>query len=295
MKTAGRSISNDSNSLLIIPYELLLLVGDLLDIASVFSIKIVCKKIWTMFGTLDLDLDLDRYDIIDNIISNRYTGLFKWLHPNRNSMSPNLKQQYCDMAASSGSLEIVKYLCERGCEWNQWACNEAAKNGHLEILKYLVPKFDVTHEWNAWPSIYYAIRYGNLDILIWMYENDYLIDTDSCARAAEFGQLHILKWLRTKDFDWDINAYRYAARAGHLEILRYMRSVDGDRYIRNESISHYAAERSQLEVLKWLHENGYRWNAQTMKEAVWDDHLDVVKYLHENRCPCMIEYCSYCT
>ena len=39
-------------------------------------------------------------------------------------------------AAENGHLEVLKWLRENGCPWNEWTCKNAAGNGHLEILKW---------------------------------------------------------------------------------------------------------------------------------------------------------------
>ena len=43
----------------------------------------------------------------------------------------------CSNAAENGRLEVLQYLHENGCPWNQSTCSNAAENGHLEVLKYL--------------------------------------------------------------------------------------------------------------------------------------------------------------
>ena len=48
-----------------------------------------------------------------------------------------LDDRSCTLAAMNGHLEVLKYLHEKGCEWNEYACTNAAMNGHLEVLKYL--------------------------------------------------------------------------------------------------------------------------------------------------------------
>ena len=42
----------------------------------------------------------------------------------------------CNLAARGGHLEVLKYLHENGCPWNEDTCWHAAEGGHLEVLKY---------------------------------------------------------------------------------------------------------------------------------------------------------------
>ena len=40
-------------------------------------------------------------------------------------------------AARGGHLELLKYLREKGCTWNERTCAAAAQEGHVHVLEYL--------------------------------------------------------------------------------------------------------------------------------------------------------------
>ena len=46
------------------------------------------------------------------------------------------KGRFCAEMALKGNLELLQFLRENGCPWNEGTCYFAAKNGHLECLKY---------------------------------------------------------------------------------------------------------------------------------------------------------------
>jgi len=50
---------------------------------------------------------------------------------------------------NEGHLEVLKYLHENGCPWDEEGCVYASRNGHIEVLKYL-------HEngcpWDNWET-----------------------------------------------------------------------------------------------------------------------------------------------
>ena len=48
-----------------------------------------------------------------------------------------LGKDTCAHAAKGGHLDVLKYLHENGCPWDEWTCAGAAVGGHLELLKYL--------------------------------------------------------------------------------------------------------------------------------------------------------------
>ena len=60
---------------------------------------------------------------------------------------PTADSSLVDAAAENGHLEAVKYLRQKGYEWNCMTCAFAAKTGQLEVLKY-------AHEngclWDTW-------------------------------------------------------------------------------------------------------------------------------------------------
>lgn len=60
--------------------------------------------------------------------------VLKWLHDN----GCGWNEGGCKHAVITGRLDILKYLREAGCPWNSEACTAAVMNGHLDILKYLI-------------------------------------------------------------------------------------------------------------------------------------------------------------
>ena len=51
--------------------------------------------------------------------------------------SENKKERFCWRMAQNGNFELLQFLYENGCPWDEWTCLwAAAKNGHLECLKY---------------------------------------------------------------------------------------------------------------------------------------------------------------
>ena len=99
----------------------------------------------------------------------------------------------CPAAAKGGHLEVLKWLRENGCPWDEETCRYAAYGGHFEVLK-------------------------------WARANDCPWDKTTCTRAAEGGQLEVLKWARANGCPWDEDTCAYAALNGHLELLKWARA-----------------------------------------------------------------------
>ena len=100
------------------------------------------------------------------------------------------KERFCSKMAENGNVELLEFLHEKGCPWDEMTCLVAAEEGHLECLKY-------AHEkgcpWDIW----------------------------TCTQAAENGHLECLKYLHEKGCPWDRWACESAAQYGHLECLKY--------------------------------------------------------------------------
>ena len=127
------------------------------------------------------------------------------------------KERFCSRVALNGNLDLLKYLHENGCPWDQSTCTCASLVGHLECLQY-------AHE-NECPwdedTCKYAAEKGHLECLKYLHENGCPWDEDTCEGAARNGHLECLKYLHDKGCPWDGMACSAAAGGGHLECLKY--------------------------------------------------------------------------
>ena len=77
------------------------------------------------------------------------------------------KERFCHKMALNGNLDLLKFLHENGCPWDEFTCSEAAIKGRLECLQYL-------HEngcpWNE-RTCSRAAQNGNLECLRYAHEN----------------------------------------------------------------------------------------------------------------------------
>ena len=58
------------------------------------------------------------------------------IHLPKFTLFDKLEINWCELAATNGHLECLKYAHENGCPWNSGTCKFAAENSHLECLKY---------------------------------------------------------------------------------------------------------------------------------------------------------------
>ena len=157
-------------------------------------------------------------------------------------------------AGFSGSVEVLKYLSERGNGFNTRACAGAAEGGHLGALQYLrgldppCPWDIDTCKWAAWG--------GHLDILKWARSEDPPCPWDvwTCAAAAERGHLEVLHWLRAQDppCPWGLSTCSFSASGGHLEVLKFARGQDPPCRWGRDMCRELASQNGHEHVIEWI-------------------------------------------
>jgi hypothetical protein len=165
-----------------------------------------------------------------------------------------LKQQGCEfnaqtmeIAAGCGCLALCQYLVAEQCPCDAEACKRAAAGGFLEIVRLL-------HEsgcpWEADDMCERAAGSGNIELLQYLKQEGCVFGEGAMSSAACRGLTHICQFLRAEQCPWDANASANAAHDGHVDTLR------------------------------WLHEQGCPWvpHANRMVAAK-GDHLPVLVYL----------------
>jgi hypothetical protein len=121
-----------------------------------------------------------------------------------------LDEQACAWAAAKGHLEVLRFLHEQGCPWNEEACMKAAAKGHLDTLRYL-------HEqgcpWDERACIE-AAKNGHIEVLQFLH-NRGCPWTDECYYATIRGWY--AKWCTSTPIDT-----AKAPRPRHVAVLRYL-------------------------------------------------------------------------
>ena len=103
----------------------------------------------------------------------------------------DLPSDTCDIAASHGQLEVLRYACVRDCPWTACIAAGAAANGHVDTLRWALK--------SGCP--------GSLEV---------------CRQAAARGQLECLICAREFECPWDASVPEAAAREGHVNVLRWI-------------------------------------------------------------------------
>ena len=116
-------------------------------------------------------------------------------------------ERVCNVAASRGSVRLLKWARENNRAWSTYACCHAATNGHLPALQYL-------HEngcpWNS-HTCRYAAYTGHLPILQYLHENGCPRNSDTCRYAAYKEHWDCLQYaVDNKAPGWEIYSKKHA-------------------------------------------------------------------------------------
>jgi hypothetical protein len=101
----------------------------------------------------------------------------------------NLKT--CEVAASGGHLDVLKWARIHGCDWSESTCEAAAAGGHLRTLKWARRN---NCPWNK-NTCLVAAKYGRLEVLKWARSNGCPWNEDDCSQAAAaYGHVAVVQW-----------------------------------------------------------------------------------------------------
>lgn len=94
----------------------------------------------------------------------------------------------------------------------------AAEGGHIDILKWLR---DNKCPWDDSLCMRGAARGGHIYVLKWLKENGCVWDEETCTGAALGGHLNVLKWLKKNGCLWNDRTTFHAAMMNNLEVLKW--------------------------------------------------------------------------
>lgn len=97
-------------------------------------------------------------------------------------------------AASSASLEDLKWLRAAGCPWDSHLTEYLGRWKSYECFRWAI---DNGCPWERSKSLYILQRFaadGNLEALQWARSRGLPWDNDTCDEAARYGHLEVLQW-----------------------------------------------------------------------------------------------------
>lgn len=147
------------------------------------------------------------------IIKKDDIGTLKWVVDS----VPKLSKYVCEYASELNNFRILKWGVFKKFKFNHVTISNAARCGNLEMLKFLL---EHNCDWNELITIE-ASSNGHRHIVEWCIENKKCkMDEYACAEAAENNQLEMLIYLREQGCPWDEKTYISARK--HPLIFKYV-------------------------------------------------------------------------
>jgi hypothetical protein len=186
----------------------------------------------------------------------------------------------CVRAAAGAHLCVLQYLRDEGCEWDESVCAAAASHGHLTTLQWL-------HEqgcpWYADHICGAAAGSGSVEMLCYLKQQGCVFNESTMADAAWAGQLTLCQFLLAEQCPCDYEACASAARKGHLETVRFLHET-GCPWD-HTTICRKAAVSGNIELLRYLQQQGCVFSEAVMRVAAEEGHTHLCQFLRAEQCP----------
>jgi hypothetical protein len=139
-----------------------------------------------------------------------------------------LDEQHCPLAANicthdmyAPTLDMLKYLEQRGCTLPEDLCDTAARSRNAaSILQYLHSE-GVPFRANTMVE---ALEHQELTLLQWLYERGCPLSEAAAMAAKDLEDLSVLNWLYSKDCPCDYEELCFeAVLNGYIDILQWAR------------------------------------------------------------------------
>ena len=176
--------------------------------------------------------------------------VLKWIH--KKFGIPIDDVNLCKEAARYDRLDIIKWLRQLGCCWDEGAIEAAIQNGHLEMLEYLK-----NIGCPGCPDMCkLAAESNQFEVLKWLHEQGYSLHPDILKSGIVHGNIIMLEWAVDKGLRLSSDLTLYAARQLGGDLLLNLKWLRDKRVTFHNDTAVELVKRANwngnLEALKWL-------------------------------------------
>ena len=159
----------------------------------------------------------------------------------------------CTKLSTVDYFALLQWFRDNYCPKDERVGNVAIMINRLDTLKWL-RSIGCLHKNDSYCGT--AARYGNIEILQWLFDNGFTRDK-TIRDAAYGGHLHVIKWAMNNGCVLDEDAFEAAAACGHIDVLQFL---EDNACPWTGMASRMAAKHGQLKSLKWIRKHGYSIN-----------------------------------
>jgi hypothetical protein len=180
----------------------------------------------TLQVALNLGLGSDGMASNDMLTGAAYAGSISKLSLIEAFMQSNEKLEIpnniCAYAASSGSVEALKWVAKWGLLHTHSVLSQAAHFGHVNLLEYMHSEHDCELHDELLPA---AARNGHHDAVEWLFDHGAPCSLGTiCGDAAESGDLELVHFVHSKGGEINGVTMADAAKSGHLALCQQLHS-----------------------------------------------------------------------
>ena len=127
-----------------------------------------------------------------------------------------------------------------------------------------------------------AAENGNLNLLTYLYENNYKLDKYVLPYAAKGGNLDIIKWLVDHECKLNELTFKFAAINGNLDNMKWLLKNNCPY---NEQTFNNAVHNGNIDNMEWLYENNFPLSSKAFESAIFENNINAMQWLKDHKCP----------
>jgi len=186
------------------------------------------------------------------------------------------KKKVISTFARYGNLEKIKLFRKKKYYYDETTFENASRYGNLDVMKWL---YENNFPRDKTKTFIASVTNGNLSNMIWLYKsfNFPILSPSVFARAARKGNIGNIKWLQDIGCGIDNSALTEAAGYGDIKIIEWIITTYKNKrfYAKiDKAIPH-----GSVDYIKWLLEKKliFYYDFESIKMAIKHNRLDIIK------------------
>ena len=220
--------------------------------------------------------------LIKNAIPKGDIEMFEYIKNKYPEFSKYVSSYDIDNMMKYGHTHILNWAKSNGCEFHEIHTSDSALScGNLDVVQWAYDNdFIKNHS-----CFFMAAEKGHVHVLQWLIDHDFVLSKACFLKASVHGRLNVLKWAKKHNYAPDISIFNIAAFYGHVNILEWGRTINNGHNLAKsfyKDISklyiHGTAQRNKFVVEKWAIDNNYELPITFFDEAINNNNTEIIGY-----------------